>query len=102
VSDTNAHALDPAQRRGDTADWLRSARDGKLGAYKNWENVKSAPITIEDDTWVGFGAVILKGVTVGRGSVVGARAVVTRDVPPFTIVAGNPARLVREVHSSLT
>jgi acetyltransferase-like isoleucine patch superfamily enzyme len=55
------------------------------------------PVRIEDDVWIGFGACILPGVTVGRGSVVGARSVVGGDVPPFTVVAGNPARVVREL-----
>lgn len=52
-------------------------------------------VTIGDDVWVGTRAVILSGVTVGRGAVVGAGAVVTRSVPPYAIVAGNPARVIR-------
>lgn len=56
----------------------------------------SAPVRIDDDVWIGHGAMILKGVTVGKGAVVAARAVVTRDVPPATLVAGVPARVVRE------
>lgn len=52
-------------------------------------------IIIEDDAWVGACAVILPGVTVGRGAVVGACSVVTADVPPLTVVAGQPARAVR-------
>ncbi|WP_405095305.1 acyltransferase [Micromonospora sp. NBC_01412] len=52
-------------------------------------------VTIGDDVWVGTRAVILHGVTVGRGAVVGAGAVVTRPVPPYAIVAGNPARVIR-------
>jgi acetyltransferase-like isoleucine patch superfamily enzyme len=94
-SDTNAHSLDANVRRNDVLDWLRSAREGKTGAYKNWEGVKSAPIVIEDDAWLGFGAVVLKGVTIGAGAVVGARSVVTRDVAPNAVVAGNPARVLR-------
>lgn len=54
-----------------------------------------APIVVGDDVWIGFGAVILPGVTVGRGSIVGAGAVVTRDVPEYSIVGGVPARLIR-------
>lgn len=50
------------------------------------------PIVIEDDVWIGAGAIILKGVTIGRGSVVGAGAVVTKSVTPYSIVAGVPAR----------
>lgn len=55
------------------------------------------PVILEEDTWIGDGAVICKGVTVGHHSIVGAGAVVTRDVPPDTIVAGNPARVVRQL-----
>lgn len=51
-------------------------------------------IRIEDGAWIGAGAIILPGVTVGKMSIVGAGAVVTKDVPPFTIVVGNPARAV--------
>ncbi len=55
----------------------------------------NAPIVIEDDVWIGFQAVVLPGVTVGRGSIVGAGAIVTRDVAPRSIVGGVPARLIR-------
>src|SRR5262249_53210932 len=54
----------------------------------------SSRIALEDDVWICEGALILKGVRVGRGAVVAARAVVTRDVPPATMVAGNPARII--------
>jgi len=52
-------------------------------------------IVIEDDVWIGSGAVILPGITLGQGAVVGAGAVVTKDVPPWAIVVGNPARLLK-------
>jgi len=52
-------------------------------------------VVIEDDVWIGTRAVILHGVTIGRGSVVGAGSVVTKSVPEFTIVAGSPARVIR-------
>lgn len=52
-------------------------------------------ITIEDDVWIGHGAIILSPTRVGRGAVIAAGAVVVRDVPPYAIVAGNPARVVR-------
>jgi len=55
---------------------------------------RSAPVVIEHNCWVGVNAVILKGVTVGHHSIVGANAVVTRDVPPFSTVAGVPAKAV--------
>lgn len=53
------------------------------------------PVRIGHDVWIGYEALILSGVTIGNGAVIGARAVVTRDVPPYGIVAGNPARLIR-------
>lgn len=53
------------------------------------------PIEIGSDCWVGTEAMIFGGTTIGHGSIVGARAVVTKDVPPFAVVAGNPARVIR-------
>lgn len=57
--------------------------------------VDDEPVYIETDVWVGTGAIILKGVTVGRGAIVAAGAVVTKDVPPYSIVAGCPARVLK-------
>lgn len=54
-----------------------------------------ADIVIEDDVWIGAGSIILKGVTVGEGSVIGAGSVVTKDVPPYAVVAGNPAKVIK-------
>ena len=58
-------------------------------------NISKASITIEDDVWIGANSVILPGVTIGRGAVIGAGFVVTKDVAPYTICAGNPARSLR-------
>ena len=55
------------------------------------------PVVVEEDVWIGINAIIMKGVTIGRGSVVAAGTVVTKDVPPFTIVAGNPAKVVKKL-----
>lgn len=55
----------------------------------------SGIVSIEDNVWIGSRAIILKGVTLGAGCVVGAGAIVTRSVPPRTVVAGNPARPLR-------
>jgi len=52
-------------------------------------------VTVEDDVWIGSRAIILSGVTVGRGSIVAAGAVVTRSVPPYSVVGGCPARVIR-------
>jgi len=57
--------------------------------------VARGPVHIEDDAWIGTGAVILPGVRVGRGAVIGANAVVSRDVAPLAVVAGAPAQSVR-------
>ena len=56
-----------------------------------------APIRVGNNVWIGAGAVITKGVTIGEGSVVAAGAVVTRDVPPMTVVGGVPARVIRKL-----
>jgi acetyltransferase-like isoleucine patch superfamily enzyme len=54
------------------------------------------PVRIEDDAWIGHGAIILHGITIGEGAVVAAGSVVTKDVPPYAIVAGCPAHVLRE------
>jgi acetyltransferase-like isoleucine patch superfamily enzyme len=79
--DMSGHPTDPAERLAN----LPTPSD------------RVRPITIEDNVWIGTGATICPGVTVGKGSVIGAYAVVTRDVRPNTLVAGNPAREVREL-----
>ncbi|PYP73095.1 MAG: galactoside O-acetyltransferase [Gemmatimonadetes bacterium] len=62
---------------------------------RDFAPVKRAPIVIEPDVWLGAGVVVLPGVTIGRGAVVGANSVVTQDVPPLHVVAGQPARTIR-------
>lgn len=86
IVDHNSHALRWPDRRDDVVEWY----DGR----KDWSKVKIAPVIIENKVWIGFDAVILAGVTIGEGAVVGCRSVVTRDVEPYTVVAGTPARTV--------
>ncbi len=62
----------------------------------NTKETSSAPITICDNVWIGTGAMILKGVTIGEGAVVAAGAIVTKDVPPKCLVGGVPAKVIRE------
>lgn len=59
--------------------------------------IKSAPIRIEDNVFIGARSIILKGVTIGEGSVVGAGSVVSQSVPPFVVVCGNPAKIVKSL-----
>jgi acetyltransferase-like isoleucine patch superfamily enzyme len=89
VVDHNSHAIGWKSRSQDVGKWF----DG----LKDWSAVKTAPVKICARSWLGFNAIILKGVTIGEGAVIGAGSVVTGDVPPYTIVAGNPARIIREI-----
>jgi len=59
-----------------------------------------SPVIIEDDVWIGMNSIILKGVTLGRGSVVAAGSVVTKNVPPMNLVAGNPARIIKKIKTA--
>lgn len=59
-------------------------------------NPERATVTVEDDVWIGFGAIVLSGVTIGRGVIVASGSVVTKDIPPYAIVAGNPARVMTQ------
>jgi len=90
IYDNNNHPVSPKLRHEMSLQGLR-------GEQWRWTNSESKPIVIEDDVWIGEYAMILKGVTVGKGSVVAAHAVVTKDVPPMTVVAGNPAKAVKVI-----
>jgi acetyltransferase-like isoleucine patch superfamily enzyme len=81
ITDYDGHPVDAARRRA--------------GEPTPPEGIR--PVTIGDDVWLGEAAMILKGVTVGDRSIVGAGAVVTKDVPPDVVVAGNPARIVKHL-----
>ena len=73
------------------------ARDHGMepGKPMKHQGYTSAPVVIKDDVWIGARVTILKGVTIGEGAVVAAGAVVTKDVPPYTIVAGVPAKVIK-------
>jgi acetyltransferase-like isoleucine patch superfamily enzyme len=77
---------------------LNDVRDNYQGK-KNWTRVVSRPVKIGDKCWIGMHAIILKGVHVGEGAIVAAGAVVTKSVPAWTIVGGNPARVIRTISS---
>lgn len=96
ITDNNNHPTSPEARRQMTLTAPNST------AWK-WTrpDVQSAPVVIEDAVWLGRYSTILKGVTIGRGSIVAANAVVTRSVPPFSVVAGNPSKVVRTLTNDL-
>lgn len=92
LMDTYRVPLSVPERRRELE--LISARELRLACA----DVPARPVHIERNVWIGFDACVLPGVTIGEGSVVGAKSVVTENVPPFTVVAGNPARAIRRLH----
>ena len=87
IMDHNSHSLKFRERRHDVRDWLKGTKD--------WSAIAMAPVRISNKAWIGVRAIVLKGVTIGEGAVVGAGSLVASDVPPWTIVAGNPAKVIR-------
>lgn len=92
VVDHNSHSVNWNERKNDVALWMRGEKD--------WTGVKIAPVKIGDKAWIGFGASILKGVQIGEGAVVGAHSVVTKNIPAYAVVAGNPAQIIRQMETS--
>ena len=79
ITDTDAHPMDYMARRSSN------------------EGTKSAPVVIEDDVWVGAHCIILKGVTIGARSIIGAGSVVTKSIPADCVAAGNPCRVIKSL-----
>jgi acetyltransferase-like isoleucine patch superfamily enzyme len=94
LMDTYRVPFDPAQRR---AELERVA--GRFPRHLTGADVPAKPVRIGRNVWIGFDACVLPGVTIGEGSIVGARSVVTEDVAPYTVVAGNPARVIRHLEA---
>ncbi len=91
IMDSDLHPVSPTRRFEDAINFSK-------GIFPDvYREIPNAQVVIEDSVWVGVNCVILKGVTIGEGSIIGAGSVVTKDVPPWTIVAGNPARVIREI-----
>lgn len=63
------------------------------------QGVTTAPITVEDDCWIGANVVLVAGVTIGKHSIIAAGSVVTKNVPPFSIAAGNPAKVIKQYNT---
>ena len=88
IHDSNSHSIS-AESRARHFEQIFST-----GHPKILTDVSTAPIIIENDVWIGFGASVLKGVRIGEGAIVGAYSMVTKDIAPYTIVVGNPARVI--------
>jgi acetyltransferase-like isoleucine patch superfamily enzyme len=95
IADSDFHPLDPALRRVDAMALAPFYKDRPPRPA-----IGTRPVVIADNVWIGMGAVILKGVKIGENSVVAAGAIVTRDVPSNTVVAGNPAVVVKALGAS--
>jgi len=101
--DNDSHSLDYRERINDMTRHLNDWRSGKTNynISKDWTHVNSSPIKICQNAWIGMDVTILKGVTVGRGAIVGAKSVVTKDVDPWTIVGGNPAKFIKRIETDI-
>lgn len=93
IMDTDSHEFDAAERAVSGYAMLNQGLPVEQG------NILTAPVAIGDNVWIGIGAIVLKGITIGPRAIVAAGSVVTRDVPSDVIVAGNPARVVRTLAS---
>lgn len=90
ITDSDNHSISYSIRKNDLSDW-------RAGGFHDWKTTKTRPVLLSKGVWIGANSMILKGVSIGEGSVVGAGSVVTKNVPPYTIVAGNPAKIIREI-----
>jgi acetyltransferase-like isoleucine patch superfamily enzyme len=105
MADFDPHSTDPDARTREIEyshymTWPRFVRMAPPSFARDGMQFPSRPIVIEDQVWIGARAMIMKGVRIGRGSIVAARSVVTHDVPPLSIVAGNPAKVVKTIAPS--
>ena len=91
ITDTNSHQTDAEER---AAHYQRTVVEGRPFEKGT---IKTAPVVIGDHAWINFNVAILKGVTVGEGAIIGAGSVVTKDVPPYVLCAGNPAHVIRSL-----
>jgi len=91
ILDSDSHEMDMQERQINGRISLKNGLPNVKGT------VKSAPIKICNNAWIGFNSIILKGVTIGEGAIIAAGSVVTKDVPAMTLVAGNPARVVKSL-----
>ena len=103
IYDHNAHSTDYIERRHDHERLMLDLNNKKSSiASKDWSSVKSAPIIIEKDVWIGFGVSIMKGVRIGEGAILAANSVVIKDVPAWSVVGGNPATVIKKLNPPTT
>jgi galactoside O-acetyltransferase len=96
ISDHDSHSINYLDRQNDILQQLENYKNKKsLLENKNWDVVNSESIKICSNVWIGMNCIILKGVTIGEGAIVAAGSVVTKNIPAWTVVAGNPARVVK-------
>lgn len=91
LTDSDNHSLYFSERTEDVINWKNGFHD--------WTRSAISPIHVERGAWIGARACILKGVRIGEGAVIGMGSVVTRNVEPYTVVAGNPARVIKRLDS---
>ena len=98
IYDHNSHSVIWNERKMDVISEYKDIQKYNDPIFsKDWSNVVSKKIVIGSKAWIGFGVTVLKGVTIGEGAVIAAKSVVTHDVPAWTVVAGNPAKIVRRI-----
>jgi acetyltransferase-like isoleucine patch superfamily enzyme len=90
IHDNISHPLDSRERHNDYRRII-----GLTENVTDFYDLVPKPVVIKNDAWIGLNAIILKGVTIGEGAIVGAGSVVTKDVPDYTVVVGNPARVIK-------
>jgi len=90
IIDSDSHEINYLER-------AEGFRDIFISGHVERHKIKSEQITIRDNAWLSYNVSVLKGVEIGEGAIVGAGAVVTKDVPPFTVVAGNPAKVIKNL-----
>lgn len=101
IYDHNSHSTNFIDRISDTMQEYHDIKKHNDEIYdKNWSVVRSAPIRICDKVWIGMNCIILKGVTIGEGAIIAAGSVVVKDVSPWTMVGGNPARKIKKVEKN--
>ena len=93
IQDSDNHSSNYNLRKNDNKNWMKHQ-------YHDWTTTPQAAITIKKGAWIGARVIILKGVTIGEQAIIGAGSVVTKDVPPFTVAAGNPAKIIKQIEKN--